>query len=133
MIRTVSIPTTAGSRLGCAPGSGCCDECGGHTGPPIGAPAVHTHAIPSDRNSALHAHLGDLPADPGLDQAVADWAAQTNSDADQTALNALLLAGHAAPRSTVSVSTSTGIPPAAIYVGVAVGFVFLLELFSRRR
>jgi hypothetical protein len=29
MIRTVPIPKTV-SRLGCAPGCGCCDECGGH-------------------------------------------------------------------------------------------------------
>lgn len=28
MIRTVAIPTT-GNRLGCSPGGGCCDECGG--------------------------------------------------------------------------------------------------------
>ena len=30
------------------------------TGPPIGAPAVHTHAIPTNRNSALHRRLGDF-------------------------------------------------------------------------
>jgi hypothetical protein len=31
MIRSVAIPTSV-SRMGCAPGSGCCDECGGHGG-----------------------------------------------------------------------------------------------------
>jgi hypothetical protein len=30
MIRTVPIPTRV-SRMGCTPGGGCCDECGGHS------------------------------------------------------------------------------------------------------
>ena len=131
MIRTVPIPKTV-SRMGCAPGSGCCDSCGGHTGPPIGAPADHTHAIPGNRNRALHTALGDvLPDDPGLAQAVADWAASTNSAADQTALNALLMSGQTAP---VSSATSTGPSKSTLmYIGVGLLFVFLLEATSRRR
>lgn len=114
--------------MGCAPGAGCCDECGGHSAPTGAA------EIPTNRNRALHGYLGDaLPDDPGLEQAVSDWAAATNSAADQTALNALLMSGHTVP-AAVSGSTSTSPSSATLaYIGVGLLFVFLLEATSRRR
>lgn len=60
MIRTVEVPTTV-SRIGGRVG---CSACGSETGPPIGAAPIHMHAIPTARNSALRAHLGDVTLDP---------------------------------------------------------------------
>lgn len=42
MIRTIPIPRTV-SRIGCAPGGNCCDEC--RTGPPIGPASTHVHSL----------------------------------------------------------------------------------------
>jgi hypothetical protein len=95
---------------------------------------LHYHAIPSTRNSSLRAYLGDLPLpfDPGEAQAVADWAAATNASADQTALNALLLAGHApAPLTTTSSTASS--TPILWYLGIGLAAILLLEVTSRRR
>jgi hypothetical protein len=69
MIYTVPIPTSV-SRIagaGCHPGGDCCDSCRSHshgvTGPPIGAPSVHVHAIPTARNVVLRSNLGQLQCD----------------------------------------------------------------------
>lgn len=61
MIRSVKIPTGV-SRMGCAPGAGCCDECGSH------APAMNLGAlVPTTstgrRHAALHSNLGDTTCD----------------------------------------------------------------------
>jgi hypothetical protein len=47
MIRTVPIPKTV-SRMGCASGSGCCDECGGHAKTNLGS--LHDTACDQDGN-----------------------------------------------------------------------------------
>lgn len=60
MIRTVPIPKTA-SRMGCAPGGGCCDECGGHN-----LAGTHRNVFPAGaarRNPSLHRALGDVECD----------------------------------------------------------------------
>jgi hypothetical protein len=47
MIRTIPIPKTV-SRMGCTPGSGCCDECGAHAKANLGS--LHDTACDSDGN-----------------------------------------------------------------------------------
>ncbi len=108
--------------MGCAPGSGCCDACGDHSGPPIGEPASHVHLIPTNRNSALYARLRGLPDDPGLADAVAQWAADERSQMDQQILNAQLLSGRSAPSSGVKLPSSEILA----YIGVAAVLAILL-------
>src|ERR1700723_964931 len=112
MIRTVHIPTKV-SRMGCAPGSGCCDECS-HTGPPIGAPEVHVHQIPSERNSALRASLGTVNCDQ-----------DGNCYDDST--------GVYTPAPVSSSGVTSGLSNTTLYIAGAVLLIGLLELTSRRR
>ena len=48
MIRTVPIPTKV-NRMGCTPGGGCCDECGGH-GSAGNLGSLHDTACDQDGN-----------------------------------------------------------------------------------
>ena len=62
MIRAVQIPKTV-SRMGCAPGGGCCDECGGGNLSGTHSYRIETPLGEGTRNSSLHAHLGDVSCD----------------------------------------------------------------------
>jgi MYXO-CTERM domain-containing protein len=120
MIRTVPIPTTV-NRMGCAPGAGCCEECGGVSGPPIGAPSIHVHAIPSSRNTALHASLGDVQCDQ-----------DGNCYTDGVLTSAPLTTGPGCPPGVPSCSSGPS-TSSLIYMGVGLLAVLLLEGTSRRR
>lgn len=99
--------------MGCAPGSGCCSECGDQTGPPIGMPAVHVHQIPSERNSALRASLGAVNCDQ-----------DGNCYDDST--------GTYTP-AAVSSSAGSGVSNTTLYIAGAILLIGLLEATSRRR
>lgn len=99
--------------MGCAPGSGCCSECGDHTGPPIGAPAAHVHQIPSERNSALRASLGTI-----------------NCDQDGNCYDDSTGVFTPAP---VTGSTTSGLSNTTLYIAGALVLIGLLEVTSRRR
>lgn len=63
MIRTVPIPKTV-SRMGCTPGAGCCDECGGHN---LSATPIRARQAADRARSILVSKLyglGDLVTDP---------------------------------------------------------------------
>lgn len=100
--------------MGCAPGSGCCDECGTHTGPPIGAPSSHVHRIPSDRNATLRASLGTVNCDQ-----------DGNCYDDST--------GTYTPAPVTGAGTAAGMSSTTLYIIGAAVLIGLLELTSRRR
>lgn len=125
MIRTIPIPQTVTGRLGCAPGGDCCDECRSHrTGPPIGPAATHVHAIPTNRNSALHSYLGETQCDQ-----------DGNCWTDGVLTAAPLTTGPGCPVGVPVCSTGAGGIDKSVlaYVGVGLGAVLLLELLFRRR
>lgn len=98
-----------------------CTDCGLQTGPPIGPPPIHTHAIPTARNSALHAHLGDTQCDQ-----------DGNCYTDGVLTSAPLTTGAGCPAGVANCSTS-GLSSTMIYLGVGVLAILLLEATSRRR
>ena len=60
MIRTLPIPTT-GNRMGCAPGAGCCDECGGAGHAHLGS--IHATVCDQDQN-CWNSDTGELLSAP---------------------------------------------------------------------
>lgn len=125
MIRTIAVPTTV-SRMGCAPGSGCCDACGGHS-----LKGTHSNRVfttgDGGRNSALHSHLGDTVCD-----------ADGNCYTDGVLTAAPLTTGAGCPPGVASCSSSAGSTlgmsnSTLMYVGGAVLIIALLEATSRRR
>lgn len=101
------------TRLGCTPGGGCCDSCGGHTGPPLGAAVDHVHEIPSSRNVALRSALGSINCDQ-------DGNCYDDSTGTYTP----------APVTTAGIS---GMSNTTLYLVGAAVLIGLLELTSRRR
>lgn len=109
MIRTIPIPKTV-SRMGCAPGAGCCDECGGHS------PAAPVNP------AALM--LGDVQCDSD---------GNCYTDGVLTAAPLTTGAGCAPGVASCSSSPATGISSTWLYIGMALAAVLLMEATSRRR
>lgn len=124
MIRTVPIPKTV-SRMGCASGGDCCDECRAKTGPPIGPAPDHVHAIPTMRNACLHGHLGDVSCDQ-------DGNCWDTSTGQLTAAPLTTGPGCAPGVLSCSASSSSSISPLVYVVGAGILGMILIDFFTER-
>lgn len=122
MIRTVAIPTKV-SRMGCAPGAGCCDDCGSHGS----LQGTHTNRIATPgegvRNSSMRAHMGDTVCDQ-----------DGNCYTDGVLTAAPLTTGPGCPPGVPNCGTSAGVVSnTTTYILAGVAIVAVLEFMSRRR
>lgn len=120
MIRTVAVPTTV-SRMGCAPGGDCCDECRGHKSEPADAAALVIYTAPwsGKKNATLHSRLGqDLQCDQ-----------DGNCYSDGTLVSAPLTTGAGCAPGVASCAAST--ESIALWVGGGlIGAILLTTLLG---